>query len=59
MDSTDLELQSQEEKMEEDKWKERQDSREEHIERSRESTYHTDPELLLMDTMQVGFAALC
>lgn len=48
-----MELQSQEEKMEEDNWKEGQNSGEQQAERSRESTYHTDPDLLLTDTVQV------
>lgn len=53
VDSSDMELQSQEEKMEEDNWKEGQNSGEQQAERSRESTYHTDPDLLLTDTVQV------
>lgn len=48
-----MELQIQEEKMEEDNWKEGQNSGEQRAERSRESTYHTDPDLLLTDTVQV------
>lgn len=53
-DSSEMELQSLEDNMEEDKWREGQNSREQQTERTRESTYHTDPELLLMDNMPVG-----
>lgn len=53
-DSSEMELQSLEDNVEEDKWREGQNSRERQTERTRESTYHTDPELLLMDNMQVG-----
>lgn len=52
-DSSEMELQTVEETMEEDKWREGQNSREQQTERTRESTYHTDPELLLMDNVQV------
>lgn len=51
--SSEMELQTLEETMEEDKWREGQNSREQQTERTRESTYHTDPELLLMDNVQV------
>ncbi|XP_011610045.2 midasin isoform X2 [Takifugu rubripes] len=51
-DSSEMELQTLEETMEEDKWREGQNSREQQTERTRESTYHTDPELLLIDNVQ-------
>lgn len=47
-----MEFQSQEENMEENNL-EGQNSGEQQAERNRESTYHTDPDLLLMDTVQV------
>lgn len=53
VDSSNMEFLHQEENREEDDWKEGQNSGEPQAERSRESTYHTDPDLLLMDTMQV------
>lgn len=52
VDSSDVEFQSQEENMEENNL-EGQNSGEQQAERNRESTYHTDPDLLLMDTVQV------
>lgn len=48
-----MEFQRQEENMKEDSWKEGKNSGEPRAKKSRGSSYHTDPDLLLMDTLQV------